>query len=227
MPPPPDAYHGPGPAATSFEALLAGTSDRRRGLLFDDLQALLRLMGSKDYWRARAAIAASETLHEPPLLLDVGHGQVWRIHLLQVLASGVHGKVCLGEVEQPHQLVAVKIISSMGPSGMLTDAQLQELVGMEMGVHARLQQHPHLAWYGSGSGHDADGMPIVFSVMQHVASFGSHSLADVVSRVQLATGRGLPELAARCLMAQLLEGMVHMHDHGVVHRDLKCHNLLL
>lgn len=38
---------------------------------------------------------------------------------------------------------------------------------------------------------------------------------------------GLPEADARGLFVQLVAAVKHMHAHGVVHRDIKCENILL
>lgn len=69
-------------------------------------------------------------------------------------------------------------------------------------------------------------------------SFASLPEAAIVV-MQLATGgdtlklmqeralRPLPEADARRLFRQLLAALQHLHNHGLVHRDVKCENLLL
>eukprot|EP01060_Flectonema_neradi_P033874 TRINITY_DN5799_c3_g1_i1.p1 TRINITY_DN5799_c3_g1~~TRINITY_DN5799_c3_g1_i1.p1 ORF type:complete len:362 (+),score=61.50 TRINITY_DN5799_c3_g1_i1:65-1150(+) len=52
-------------------------------------------------------------------------------------------------------------------------------------------------------------------------------LYDYVDTVRKQTKAGLPERDARLIMRQLLEGVMFMHDQGVVHRDLKPENILI
>ena len=43
----------------------------------------------------------------------------------------------------------------------------------------------------------------------------------------LASGGALSERFARYYFRQLIEGLSHMHQNGIVHRDIKLQNLLL
>lgn len=58
----------------------------------------------------------------------------------------------------------------------------------------------------------------------------SSSLALGGDTLQLMRSRNLsplPEADARGLFSQLIDGLQHIHSNGMVHRDLKCENLLL
>ena len=59
----------------------------------------------------------------------------------------------------------------------------------------------------------------VYIVMQHVDGV---SLRDM-----LASGEPLPLPAVRRVMAGLLDGLGHSHEHGVIHRDIKPANVML
>ena len=62
-----------------------------------------------------------------------------------------------------------------------------------------------------------------YLVMQRMGG----DLYDYVASVRKQTKAGLPERDARMIMKQLLEGVIFMHDQGVVHRDLKPENILI
>ncbi len=53
----------------------------------------------------------------------------------------------------------------------------------------------------------------------------AYDLANVMDNG--LAGRGLREDEVKCLTHQLLRGVTHLHDHFIVHRDLKLSNLLL
>jgi len=51
--------------------------------------------------------------------------------------------------------------------------------------------------------------------------------ASAGSLADRCEGRCLPELQARHLFAQLLDGLAYCHAQGVYHRDLKVEHILL
>eukprot|EP00443_Scrippsiella_acuminata_P102286 CAMPEP_0115736186 /NCGR_PEP_ID=MMETSP0272-20121206/87119_1 /TAXON_ID=71861 /ORGANISM="Scrippsiella trochoidea, Strain CCMP3099" /LENGTH=481 /DNA_ID=CAMNT_0003180343 /DNA_START=41 /DNA_END=1484 /DNA_ORIENTATION=+ len=52
-------------------------------------------------------------------------------------------------------------------------------------------------------------------------------LFDAILQAKKATGRGLPEQAAAVATSHVLSALAYMHRQSVVHRDIKCENVLL
>jgi tRNA A-37 threonylcarbamoyl transferase component Bud32 len=95
-----------------------------------------------------------------------------------------------------------------------SDAGIRKRFDVEARALAKLR-HPHIvAILDVG---DDDGQP--WLVMELVPG---GSLADRVAR----SGPIAPPTAAR-LVCEVLSGLQHAHEHGVVHRDVKPHNVLL
>ncbi|GBP85053.1 hypothetical protein EVAR_48390_1 [Eumeta japonica] len=67
--------------------------------------------------------------------------------------------------------------------------------------------------------------PRLYVVME-AATGGDLSALVLAARGARASG-GLPERRARALAAQLVSAVRHMHERGVVHRDLKMENIML
>src|SRR3954471_5032702 len=110
-----------------------------------------------------------------------------------------------------HRRVAVKLLAD----NLAADESFRARFLREAQVAARLS-HPHIVHvYDLGS--DARGRP--FIVMEYV---DGASLAEVVER------EGALPLERVCALGRdCCDGLAYAHAAGLVHRDLKPHNLLL
>lgn len=51
------------------------------------------------------------------------------------------------------------------------------------------------------------------------------AVTDLLQKVQ--EGNGIPADLAKVMFSQIVSGVSYLHQHGIVHRDLKCENILL
>ena len=72
------------------------------------------------------------------------------------------------------------------------------------------------------------GTPVKFHI-EDAATSGNMQVehASIGSLADRCEGRRMPELQARRLFAQLLDGLAYCHAQGVYHRDLKVEHILL
>jgi eukaryotic-like serine/threonine-protein kinase len=141
---------------------------------------------------------------------DAGTIAAGRYRLEHVLGHGGMATVYRAydvELERP---VAVKLLAP----GLAVDDEFRHRFVREARLAARLS-HPNVVQVYD-AGEDA-GRP--FIVMEYVPG-------ETLERV-LARRRKLPPQEAGPLAAQAAHGLQHAHDAGLVHRDVKPHNLLL
>lgn len=133
-----------------------------------------------------------------------------RYRVERVLGSGGMAVVYLAHDDELNREVAVKVLAE----NLAQDADFRERFLREARIAARLS-HPNVVGvYDAG---EVDGRP--FIVMQVVRG---ENLADLLAR----RGRLSPTAAVR-IGRQAAAGLGHAHLHGLVHRDVKPHNLLL
>src|SRR5262245_32061673 len=158
---------------------------------------------------ATTADGGAATLAEapavPPALVD--HA---RYRVLGLVGQGGMGAVYRAEHRHMDRLVALKVINP----GLIRNPASVQRFQQEVRAAARLH-HPNIV-----TAHDADEADgLHFLVMEHVEG---RSLADLVSE------RGPLPVAEACECArQAALGLQHAHEQGMVHRDVKPHNLML
>ena len=128
----------------------------------------------------------------------------------RTLGSGAYAKVKLGVSRKTGQEVAIKIISkSHAPKGF-TNKFLPREVAVLRGL-----DHPHCIKL-----HDAFESRDKVYLVTELASKG-----DLLEHIN--SGGPLPEQECQSLFRQMCEGVAYCHGRNVVHRDLKCENILL
>jgi serine/threonine-protein kinase len=130
--------------------------------------------------------------------------------ILECLGSGGSGMIWKAEDLSLGRVVALKALRAE----LATDAEMAQRFREEARTLARLS-HPNVASVYSFL-EDDDGLYLVLEYVE-----GS-TLAAV-----LATTGPLPFEAAFALFHQVLDGVGHAHEAGVVHRDLKPSNLMV
>jgi serine/threonine protein kinase/WD40 repeat protein len=143
--------------------------------------------------------------HVPAALVD--HP---RYRVLQLLGTGGMGSVYKAEHRIMERLVALKVVN---PS-LFEEGTAQERFRQEVKTAAKLN-HPNIV-----TAHDADQAgDLHFLVMEFVDGV---SLGDIVKK----QGRLSVSRACECIR-QVALGLQHAFEKGMVHRDIKPHNLML
>ena len=205
-----DAGCLPPPRAAAVETHVAACPSccrRLEELPEDAFAALVRAYAGKaDGGRTRPQPKADGAAPEVPEAL-VGHS---RYRVLGLLGQGGMGVVYKAVQQHMDRVVALKVIHRP----LLACPDFVERFRREVKAVARLR-HPNIV-----VAHDADQAgDLHFLVMEYVEGT---SLDRVVAR------RGPLPVAEACeYVRQCALGLQHAHEQGLVHRDIKPHNLLL
>mmetsp|Transcript_45025 Transcript_45025/g.128589 ORF Transcript_45025/g.128589 Transcript_45025/m.128589 type:complete len:357 (-) Transcript_45025:145-1215(-) len=129
--------------------------------------------------------------------------------VLEVLGQGSTGVVRRARRRSDNQTVSLKIVRTSDPE--LADIACEELRLLKTFDHAKVIK-------GYDFMHMSD---CVVLVLEH---FDGPTMRDAVRE---APGRRLPEDKAARLFRLLLDALAYMHEHSVVHRDVKAENILV
>jgi serine/threonine-protein kinase len=136
-----------------------------------------------------------------------------RFALEREIGSGGMARVYLGRDEVLDRPVAVKVLKPMHG-----DSDIGIRFRREGRTAARLS-HPNIVQvYDAGEG-DLDGTEVSYIVMEYLPGGDLKELIDARGRL------GDAELAR--IGEEVCSGLAHAHGRGVVHRDIKPHNILL
>jgi serine/threonine protein kinase len=151
-----------------------------------------------------AAAEESEASHYPA---TIGH-----YCILRLLGEGGMGSVYLAEQENPHRIVALKVIK---PG--FVNAELLRRFEQEANALGRLQ-HPGIAQIYEAGTADSGFGPQPFFAMEFIAGW---------SLIEFAEERRLNTRDRLELMAKVCDAVNHAHQRGIIHRDLKPGNILV
>nr|CAG4643834.1 EOG090X03P9 [Lepidurus arcticus] len=121
--------------------------------------------------------------------------------------ASVHRAVCIDN----GAIVAIKMIDK----GLMQAAGMVSRVKQEVSIHSRLKHPSILELYTYFEDQD-----YVYLVLEHCEN-------GELQKYIKTLGKGLSESEARHVMIQVVEGMLYLHSHNILHRDLSLANLLL
>lgn len=148
---------------------------------------------------------ANATLHHHPSL--IGH-----YHILRLIGEGGMGNVYLAEQENPHRIVALKVIK---PG--FTNAEVLRRFAQESQTLGRLQ-HPGIAQIYEAGTADSGFGPQPYFAMEFIAG---------QPLIEFARQQHLNLRARLELIAKVCDAVNHAHQRGIIHRDLKPGNILV
>jgi uncharacterized protein (TIGR03067 family) len=157
---------------------------------------------------ATLAVQSGETLGPDELPIELAEHPRYRI--VELIGRGGMGCVYRAEHRLMNRAVAIKVINPQ----LVHNAQAVERFRREVQAAAKLS-HPNIV-----TAYDAEQAGNAhFLVMEFVEGT---DLASVVNK------RGRMSVAEACeSIRQAADGLEHAHERGMVHRDIKPHNLML
>jgi eukaryotic-like serine/threonine-protein kinase len=151
-----------------------------------------------------AAGGVGGTWHYP---VRIGHYRI-----LRLVGEGGMGCVYLAEQENPHRIVALKVIKP----GFVNDVLLRRFE-LEAQALGRLQ-HPGIAQiYEAGTANSGSGSQPYFAM----------EFIDGLSLIEFVEGRHLSLRARLEMMAKICDAVNHAHQRGIIHRDIKPGNIIV
>lgn len=131
-------------------------------------------------------------------------------HLGKTLGQGTYAVVKEAHYDRLNKKVAVKIISK----NRAPPDYLQKFLPREVEV-VKIIRHPNIVYFIMG----IETLNRMYLAMEYVPN---GDLLGVIKKL-----KSIAEPRAGLWFAQIVEGIAYCHRVGVVHRDIKCENLLL
>ncbi|KNE65680.1 STE/STE20/FRAY protein kinase [Allomyces macrogynus ATCC 38327] len=196
----------------------SGTAPRRKLTLMQALPGRRRTASFHGMRAAREAAAAAAAY------VAAGDGQQPALHEQEVYSNdmddyevhetigyGASAHVVLAKYKPTGHNLAIKIVDLDRFERCQIDELRKEIQVMS------LCRHPHL-------------LPVYrsFAVGKHLHLVMPLRTAGAVSSLlRHHFPRGMPEVAIATILAQVLQGVAYLHQHGLIHRDIKSGNILL
>ncbi|CAN7130480.1 unnamed protein product [Brassica rapa subsp. narinosa] len=137
---------------------------------------------------------------------------------LEKVGEGTYGKVYRAREKATGKIVALKKTRLHEDEEGVPSTTLREISILRM-----LARDPHIVkLMDVKQGLSKDGKTVLYLVFEYMDT-------DVKKYIRSfrQTGDNIPPQIVKSLMYQLCKGMTFCHGHGVLHRDLKPHNLLM
>ncbi|OQR91058.1 cyclin-dependent kinase [Achlya hypogyna] len=152
---------------------------------------------------------------------------------IKCVGSGTYGCVYEAKNKETSELVAMKKIKTLNEAEGIPITTLREIAALKALRHPYLVALKEVVLSPFKDDDDDDDSAYSNHKTETNIPFASGSIFLVLEYVPhdltglLQSGHVFPDIAVKYIMKQLLEALHYMHQRDVVHRDIKCSNILL
>uniref|UniRef100_A0A4W6FWZ9 non-specific serine/threonine protein kinase n=1 Tax=Lates calcarifer TaxID=8187 RepID=A0A4W6FWZ9_LATCA len=135
--------------------------------------------------------------------------------LVELVGNGTYGQVYKGRHVKTGQLAAIKVMDVTGDE--------EEEIKAEINMLKKYSHHRNIAtYYGAFIKKNPPGMDDQLWLVMEFC--GAGSVTDLIKNTK---GNSLKEEWIAYICREILRGLTHLHQHKVIHRDIKGQNVLL
>ncbi|XP_056593994.1 TRAF2 and NCK interacting kinase b isoform X1 [Triplophysa dalaica] len=135
--------------------------------------------------------------------------------LVELVGNGTYGQVYKGRHVRTGQLAAIKVMDVTGDE--------EEEIKAEINMLKKYSHHRNIAtYYGAFVKKNPPGMDDQLWLVMEFC--GAGSVTDLIKNTK---GNSLKEEWTAYICREILRGLTHLHQHKVIHRDIKGQNVLL
>uniref|UniRef100_A0A3Q2XAV8 TRAF2 and NCK interacting kinase n=1 Tax=Haplochromis burtoni TaxID=8153 RepID=A0A3Q2XAV8_HAPBU len=135
--------------------------------------------------------------------------------LVELVGNGTYGQVYKGRHVKTGQLAAIKVMDVTGDE--------EEEIKAEINMLKKYSHHRNIAtYYGAFIKKNPPGVDDQLWLVMEFC--GAGSVTDLIKNTK---GNSLKEEWIAYICREILRGLTHLHQHKVIHRDIKGQNVLL
>ncbi|XP_059908581.1 TRAF2 and NCK interacting kinase a isoform X7 [Gadus macrocephalus] len=135
--------------------------------------------------------------------------------LVELVGTGTYGQVYKGRHVKTGQLAAIKLMDVTGGE--------EEEIKVEINMLKKYSHHRNIAtYYGAFIKKNPPGIDDQLWLVMEFC--GAGSVTDLIKNTK---GSSLKEEWSAYICREILRGLAHLHQHKVIHRDIKGQNVLL
>ncbi|XP_041126097.1 TRAF2 and NCK-interacting protein kinase-like [Polyodon spathula] len=135
--------------------------------------------------------------------------------LVELVGNGTYGQVYKGRHVKTGQLAAIKVMDVTGDE--------EEEIKQEINMLKKYSHHRNIAtYYGAFVKKNPPGIDDQLWLVMEFC--GAGSVTDLIKNTK---GNSLKEDWTAYICREILRGLTHLHQHKVIHRDIKGQNVLL
>ncbi|XP_071185946.1 TRAF2 and NCK-interacting protein kinase-like isoform X3 [Salvelinus alpinus] len=135
--------------------------------------------------------------------------------LVELVGNGTYGQVYKGRHVKTGQLAAIKVMDVTGDE--------EEEIKAEINMLKKYSHHRNIAtYYGAFVKKNPPGIDDQLWLVMEFC--GAGSITDLIKNTK---GNSLKEEWIAYICREILRGLTHLHQHKVIHRDIKGQNVLL